>query len=221
MKISKTVKIANQPDRLAIPETMALRHKILSVSEQLLHEVGLHAFSMREVARRAGVTHQAPYHYFVDREGILMELVAQGYAEFGAGLRKAIATVPAVQGVFSQTKRIELAVAVGSAYVGYALDHPALFRLLFRSELYDISQSPSAIASRNEAFAALEHMVVLLHGTSASHVKATVYWAQVHGLASLMLDGPLEMFFNEESARAHLLKASLKAFANAMLASKG
>ena len=63
----------------AAPPQPDLRQRILDTSEQLLEETGVTALSMREVARRAGVTHQAPYHHFADRESILAELVARGF----------------------------------------------------------------------------------------------------------------------------------------------
>ena len=61
-----------------------LRHRILEAAADLLREEGLAALSMREVARRAGVTHQAPYHHFADREAILAELVSGGFAMLAA-----------------------------------------------------------------------------------------------------------------------------------------
>ena len=66
-----------------------LRQRILDTSESLLETEGLSALSMREVARRAGVTHQAPYHHFADRESILAELVTQGFDELGRRLGRA------------------------------------------------------------------------------------------------------------------------------------
>jgi AcrR family transcriptional regulator len=66
-----------------------LRHRILEASERLLDTEGVAALSMREVARRSGVTHQAPYHHFADREAILAELVMRGFADLTARLAQA------------------------------------------------------------------------------------------------------------------------------------
>ena len=57
--------------RTTVDEPVALRQRILETAEALLETEGLQALSLREVARRAGVTHQAPYHHFADRESIL------------------------------------------------------------------------------------------------------------------------------------------------------
>ncbi|MCR6645128.1 MAG: TetR/AcrR family transcriptional regulator [Terricaulis sp.] len=56
-----------------------LRRRVLDASLALIDSAGLEAFSMREVARRAGVSHQAPYHYFADREAIMAAIVAEGF----------------------------------------------------------------------------------------------------------------------------------------------
>jgi len=66
-----------------------LRHELLSTSRELLAEGGSGALSMREVARRAGCTHQAPYYYFKDRETILATLVVDGFADLAIRLRAA------------------------------------------------------------------------------------------------------------------------------------
>src|SRR5271169_43533 len=63
-----------------------LRQDILDTARTLLDEQGVAALSMREVARRAGVTHQAPYHHFGDRESILAELVTHGFEELAQRL---------------------------------------------------------------------------------------------------------------------------------------
>ena len=83
----------------AAPLAADLRQRILNTSELLLEENGVAALSMREVARRAGVTHQAPYHHFADRESILAELVAQGFDELSRRLARAAKLAGALNGI--------------------------------------------------------------------------------------------------------------------------
>ena len=66
-----------------------LREAILAISRDLLNEGGPSSLSMREVARRAGCTHQAPYHHFQGREGILVALVEEGYRSLERALSEA------------------------------------------------------------------------------------------------------------------------------------
>lgn len=99
--------------RTATPEPADLRQRILDTSRALLNEHGVAALSLREVARRAGVTHQAPHHHFTDRESILAELVTQGFDELTLRLAKANRMV-------TSHSRLEMLVASGRAYAGFA-----------------------------------------------------------------------------------------------------
>src|ERR1700754_3165024 len=85
-----------------------VRAGILQASLALMNEGGLSALSMREVARRAGVSHQAPYHYFADRESILAELVRDGFDKLTGYLEDSLTQVRDYD---------ESIVAMGEAYV--------------------------------------------------------------------------------------------------------
>src|ERR1700753_3540359 len=112
------------PVMSAAPAEADLRERILDASISLIEEKGLSDFSLREVARRAGVSHQAPYHYFADRETILAELVRDGFEKLTSYLEESIRRVRTYE---------ESIVSLGEAYVTFALDHSAQFRLMFRS----------------------------------------------------------------------------------------
>jgi len=159
-----------------------LRQRILDGAEALLEAEGLAALSLREVARRAGVTHQAPYHHFADRETILAELVSGGFDELTRRLARANDR---------SGDRRSAVLESGLAYVGFALDHPGLFRIMFRPEVCEPSRFPAAQEAGERAHAELGRLVRRLHGDAASEALASVYWAQVHGLACLIVDGPL------------------------------
>src|ERR1700754_1736639 len=103
-----------------------VRAGILQASLALMNEGGLGALSMREVARRAGVSHQAPYHYFADREAILAELAGDGFDKLHDYMVSALG--------HARPNRGSRAKALGEAYVRFALNHPELFKLMFRCE---------------------------------------------------------------------------------------
>lgn len=191
-----------------------LRHRILDAAERLLDTEGLSALSMREVARRSGVTHQAPYHHFADREAILAELVTRGFAELAVRLKQANEQIPAIG-------RLEAGVASGLAYVGFAIDHPGLFRVMFRPELCDMSRFPGAQQAGGAAHAQLERLVAEVHGAQAVATFATVYWSQVHGLACLIVDGPFGVQLPGAEERRAFARTALEPFARQMLAPAG
>lgn len=186
--------------RTASPPAAApdLRQRILQASALLIETEGLAALSMREVARRAGVTHQAPYHHFADRESILAELVSAGFNELAR--RLALANAKA-----AGSGRRAVLIASGRAYVGFAIDHPGMFRIMFRPEICDPSRFPAAREAGERARAELDRLVQLMHEGKRSDSLASTYWAQVHGLACLIVDGPIgQRLSSVRERRAHM-----------------
>ncbi|OQX67515.1 MAG: hypothetical protein B6A08_14970 [Sorangiineae bacterium NIC37A_2] len=183
------------------------RTRILDAAVALLETEGLAALSMREVARRAGLSHQAPYHHFGDREAILAALVEIGFRELEAALA-------AHRGASCLEERL---LGQGLAYVTFALRRPAHFRLMFRPELVQVGKFPAAEEAAGGAFSELEAMVVAIRPSLGCHVESdpliSLHWSLVHGLAQLLLDGPLGARFPSVEARLAHAEAVLRAHA--------
>jgi AcrR family transcriptional regulator len=166
----------------------SIRDEILRVSCDLIEGEGLAALSMREVARRAGVSHQAPYKHFPDRESILSALVEQGFEILETTLVTAIQ-----KATRSPQDRLS---AASVAYVEFACDHPAQFQLMFRPEMVDLANFPSARRAGDRAFNCIQ-VVVKEIAAEAKLPKASedllfAYgWSVCHGLSCLITDGPL------------------------------
>src|SRR5262245_1799078 len=163
-----------------------LRQKVLDASLALIEEGGLDRLSMREVARKAGVSHQAPYHYFSDREAILAALAGEGFSRLGHSLVRA-----AGQGASAPVKAVE---AMGRAYVEFALRNPAYFQAMFRADAVPLDRYPDARKREDEAFGKLVEGIgqaFANHPDEVRRVIATACWAMVHGLATLILEGSL------------------------------
>jgi AcrR family transcriptional regulator len=142
-----------------------LRKTVLQKASDILEKEGLGALSLREVARRAGVSHNAPYRHFPDRESLLAALVEEGFQMFAAELAR-------------RPKR-----EMGEAYVGFALAHPQRFRLMFGGTVKLSQRDRRAYEALLESFSDL--------GEDAQYAAAAA-WALVHGLAHLLLDGHFE-----------------------------
>lgn len=192
------------------PDAQDLRQRILDTSRALLDAEGIAALSLREVARRAGVTHQAPYHHFADREAILAELVTEGFQRLAERLAQANDRA-------ARTSRQATVVASGEAYVGFALEHPGVFRIMFRPDLCDQARFPAAVAAGARGHGELLRLVQLLHGDGAGPVLASLYWAQVHGLACLLIDGPLGQALPTRRARLGHVRETLRRFADVIV----
>lgn len=187
-----------------------VRSAVVRTARELLEETGVATLSMREVARRAGVTHQAPYHYFTDRETILAEVVTEGFVELEAALRAANERYPA-HGARAAT------LAAGTAYVGFALAHPGLFRIMFRTDICDPARFDNVRESGTRAFAQIVELVELIYGADADAPTSTVFWAQLHGLALLTIDGPLGVALTSPGQRDGFLRAASERFADLVL----
>lgn len=144
-------------------------------------------FTLREVARRAGVSHAAPYKHFTDKAALLAELAAQGYHQLREELLAAL-------GRKGKTARSEI-LAVAKAYVNFGLANPSLYRLMFSTEI-DKSRYSDL---RGASFATFEVLLdILTRGqragalkTSSPQGQAAACWALVHGLTILELDRQL------------------------------
>ena len=171
-----------------------LRSELLRTSRQLLDESGPGALSVREVARRAGCTHQAPYHYFANREAILAALVHEGFDELADRLASAY------EGLESTDLRAILT-ASGNAYVEFALRHPGVFRVMFRPDVCDPERFPEVVQAGGRARGELARLVKVVLGDDAPLEVEVLFWSGVHGLASLLLDGPLAGEFTSVEER--------------------
>ena len=190
-----------------------LRGDLLRISRLLLEEGGVAALSMREVARRAGCTHQAPYHYFEDRETVLAVLVTEGFEALARRLRAANDLAP------SQGVRAAL-IASGRAYVDFALSQPGVFRIMFRPDVCNPLRFPAILDAGGRAHAELERLNRIAHGSKATRAQASILWAHVHGLACLLIDGPLAMTLEPEHVRARHQDEVANEFADMVLGSE-
>ena len=171
-----------------------LRSELLRTSRELLDEAGPSALSMREVARRAGCTHQAPYHYFANREAILAALVCEGFDELADRL------AVAHDGLGSADLHAVL-VASGNAYVEFALRRPGVFRVMFRPDVCDPERFPEVVQAGQRARRELARLAKAVMGDGAQVEAEVLIWSGVHGLASLLLDGPLAGEFSSTEDR--------------------
>ena len=173
-------------------EAPGLRETILAISGELLNEGGPASLSMREVSRRAGCTHQAPYHHFKSREGILAALITEGFLALEKSLSEALR---ASAGATPQ----ETTRAAGHAYLTFALKNPGVFRIMFRSDMYDPNSHPELVQASKAARSQLHGLAKIAYGSEDPHAEATL-WAYIHGLAILVLDGPPALGTSGESS---------------------
>jgi AcrR family transcriptional regulator len=184
-----------------------LRAALLRAALEILEEGGAKELSLRGVARRAGVAPSAPYRHYPDRDALLSAVAAVGYRE----LAEQLATAHP-----SPSTPDDLA-GVAVAYVQFALERPALFRVMFGERCDRDSIERAAATAVVSAYVGAIVERVFPRGDAGALSNAI--WALVHGLAFLHLDGKLDC--SDPSAVARRVRASVLALiaASASLAS--
>jgi AcrR family transcriptional regulator len=151
-----------------------LRRALLEATVEVIDEVGPAAVSVREVARRAGVTHAAATYHFGDKAGLLTAVAAEGYRMLGAALEDA-------------QRRTRSFLEVGVAYVRFAVEHRAHFEVMYRPELYD----PDAPEVRDGRATTANLLYGTRHASADQLAAGVAAWALVHGVATLWLNDNL------------------------------
>jgi AcrR family transcriptional regulator len=173
-----------------------LREALIEAAIAEIEAVGPARLSMREIARRAEVSHAAPAHHFGDKAGIFTAIAIEGYRL----MREAIARVAVGE---------DALVRGGLEYVGFALTHRAHFEVMFRPDLYR-ADDPELVAARDAGFDVMFRAVeAALGGSQPADVLATALaaWSQAHGFAVLWVNGNLPSALTDDPLQAGSLVA--------------
>ena len=160
---------------------------ILDAAVDLFEGHGYEAFSLRGVAVEIGYSATTIYHYFQDKDDLLLHVAMEGFARFGEELQAAY------DGAADPLARLE---AIGRAYVAFGLEHPVHYRLMFLQRGEFLSrEAPADYESVIDAFAVLERVVLecleagrLPPGEVRAYANAL--WAHVHGIVALGIAVP-------------------------------
>jgi AcrR family transcriptional regulator len=159
-----------------------LYETLVKAGTELLNEEGLDNFTLRECARRAGVSHAAPKNHFDSVEDLLSEIAARGFEQFVSELGAR------ADSAFIQTPDDRM-IAMGRAYIAFARANPAIYLMMFRHQ-QQFSKSQHLMQASHDAWMQLEESVaaVLGPGRDDARARAAHVWALVHGIASLIID---------------------------------
>ena len=165
---------------MPVAKSDPLQRTIVDAAIAIAADAGPDAISMRELARQANVSHPAPYHHFGDRAGIFAAIAEEGFRSLAEAIEASTTLGTA---------------AMCEAYVHFALAHKGHFRVMMRTDLCSLEDHPSALIQADRAFNALRNEVVVILGPDAhdddANTRTAYMWSVAHGLATLLLDGPL------------------------------
>jgi AcrR family transcriptional regulator len=180
-----------------------LRRALLEAALELLVEGGPDAVSLRDVAKRAGVSHAAPYRHFVSKDAMLRAIAQQGFAALRGHLEAAAAKRRDPLGRFE---------AMGFGYVAFARAHPGELKLMFRPRLFEPDGAES-LEKRSSAFGILVDAIVACQEAGIfrrgdARPMAFAAWSMVHGFSMLLLEGTVGVL-PEKQVQA-LLRAAIE-----------
>jgi AcrR family transcriptional regulator len=166
-----------------------LRNGLLEAARAILEEESLAALTLRAVARRAGVSHAAPYRHFPNHEALLVELATEGFEE----LRESLAGAANMPG--SDSDRIA---HIGAAYMRFVAARPALARLMFGGQLPNRDQFPT-LGLKADAIG------TQIGDALSDPALGLAVWSSVHGLAMLVLENVIDL--GQRRSGLHVLPA--------------
>ncbi|MCH2274786.1 TetR/AcrR family transcriptional regulator [Thalassospira xiamenensis] len=165
-----------------------VRNVLLQKAENILNEEGPSGLSLRRLARMTGVSEAAPYRHFDGKDGILAAVAIDAFERFAERLENVAANVQ---------KHEERIMALGAAYVHFAVDFPQHFRLIFGRERPPLDQYPELREAADNAFDVLQRAVtsvdrradMTLNEAAIAYNRALAAWSRAHGIAMLVIDG--------------------------------
>jgi AcrR family transcriptional regulator len=154
-----------------------LRQALRVAANAILEEEGLEGLSLRAVARRAGVSHAAPYRHYSNHETLLVEMASDGFAELRSSIDAASA---------APNHKIDRITDIGGAYMRFVARRPALTRLMFGPQLRARDRFPEMVA-------AVEEIGTQIGVALQDPALGLAVWAAVHGLSMLVLEDVIDL----------------------------
>ena len=172
----------------------ALRRALLDAVVDIVLEAGPDAVSLRECARRVGVSHSAAAPHFGDLRGLLTSFATEGSLRLAQAMRDAVAALPP-----DADARARLA-ATGRGYMVFARNNPAHFRLMFRTDLVNMADTALQEAEQASWAPLAEAMAGHVPGADGRALRArlALAWAAIHGFCSLRAEGAGGDLWNPE-----------------------
>jgi AcrR family transcriptional regulator len=165
-------------------EAAGLRDRLVDAGVDLVAKEGAQALTLREIARRAGVSHGAPRRYFPTHLELLSAIARRGFADLGERAAGAI-------GDGGADPRAQVA-ALGGVYLEFALDNPGMYELMFRHDLLESGHLGLRDTSL-PLFGVLVDLVGRARPDLDARPVAGALWANLHGIAQLWRWGSLQL----------------------------
>jgi AcrR family transcriptional regulator len=166
--------------RTQTPPKPNLKEACVQAAHEFIAEKGIENLSMRDVARRLEVSHQAPYRHYPSKDHLLAAVIARCFREFASFLD--------ARPNFDNPD--DDLTALGQQYVTYAANHPLEYRLMFGTTWPEVAEDSELIQDSLHAFNVLRNVLQRIHGTGKAakekiDLDAMFIWSNMHGLVTI------------------------------------
>lgn len=167
-----------------------LKNALIQAGIEILAEEGVGGLSLRKAARKAGVSHAAPYAHFADKQNLIAAIASDGHQKLNERLQ-------AVMVAYSDDPLQQL-IGAAWAYVQFGLDAPAHYKITFSGVIQDEHGHPEFVQISQSNMQMLKTIIdqcreagILYSSDVDAELQAVIIWGQIHGLVSLMIQGQL------------------------------
>lgn len=190
-----------------------LRNTLIQLGTAMLLESGEAALSLRKLAQRAGVSHNAPYQHFADKDALIAAIAEEGFRRLGDIMEEALA---AQQSAIPETRLI----AIGRAYVAFALAHPAHLQVMFSA--FPSAQYPSLVQQSTQTLARLVAVVREIGDQgglkdATTEDAALAVWMLLHGLSAILIADKIPVALRQDRAAQDLADTFVRALCRGLL----
>ncbi len=183
-----------------------LKNALIRAGAEILYEEGTAALTLRKVAARAGVSHSAPYAHFDDKQALIAAISTDGFQKLFDLLSNTMA--------MHRDNPTTLLREVAWAYLQFAQEDPARFKVMFSGILKEEHQYPELVATSHKTFSLVVELVSLGQQTGLLHegpqdAIAVSVWSLVHGFTELLVEGQISHSILQKSSLKDLLSQVL------------
>lgn len=188
-----------------------LRETLIAAGIELLSESGVAGLDLRKVARKAGVSHAAPYRHFDDKGALIAAINEEGFTQLHDSLQQAVD--------MSEGNPIQQLQNIGLAYVEFTIKNPWLVREMFSGLTIDREAYPSLYAISKNVFRLIEQVILAgqeseIFNSDSSEELTCIVWSTIHGTAILIIENQMKPITSRPGGVQHLARICVDSIIN-------